>query len=304
MDKIIAMTTFVQIIDSGSLTGAAEALDKSLPSVVRMLATLEEYLGVRLINRTTRKISLTKDGQHYLERCKRILNEIEDAEKELSAEHNEPIGTIRVTAPVLFGYRHVTPALIRFTQKYERVEMDLVLLNRVVNLIDEGFDAAIRIGELEDSSMIARQVGYVRRVVCASPKFLKKYGTPKLPKEISDFDCVRHTGIASSAHWNFIKNGKQQSVPVHGPMMCNDAAASVDACAAGLGLGMFLSYQVDPLVKQKKLKLILTDYEPPPLPVSVVYPQPKFMATRVRVFVDWMTEELRKVLSYNPSPTR
>ena len=180
MDKINAMTTFVQIVESGSLTGAAEALDKSLPSVVRMLATLEEYLGVRLINRTTRKISLTKDGQHYLERCKRILNEIEEAEKELSEEHNEPIGTIRVTAPVLFGYRHVNPAIIRFAQKYERVEMDLVLLNRVVNLIDEGFDAAIRIGELEDSSMIARPVGHVRRVVCASPKFLKKKRNSKI----------------------------------------------------------------------------------------------------------------------------
>ncbi len=299
MDKIIAMTTFVQIAESGSLTKAAEVMDKSLPSVVRMLATLEEYLGVRLINRTTRKISLTKDGQHYLERCKRILNEIEDAEKELLAEHDEPIGTIRVTAPVLFGYRHVTPALIHFAQKYERVEMDLVLLNRVVNLVDEGFDVAIRIGELEDSSMIARKVGYVRRIVCASPKYLKEHGTPKLPEEISNYDCIRHTGIASSTHWNFVKNKKQQSVPVHGPMMCNDAAASIDACASGLGIGMFLSYQIAPLIKQKKLKLILTDFEPTPLPVSVVYPQPKFMATRVRVFVDWMTEELRKALNYN-----
>ena len=179
-------------------------LDKSLPSVVRMLATLEEYLGVRLINRTTRKISLTKDGQHYLERCRRILNEIEDAEKELSEEHNEPIGTLRVTAPVLFGYKHVTPALIRFAQKYERVEMDLVLLNRVVNLIDEGFDVAIRIGELEDSSMIARQVGNVRRTLFVQVQnFLKNMEHPKLPEEITSFNCVRHTGIASSAHWNF-----------------------------------------------------------------------------------------------------
>ena len=136
-----------------------------------MLATLEGYLGIRLINRTTRRISLTKDGQHYLERCRRILNEIEDAEKELSAEHHEPLGTLRVTAPVLFGYRHVTPAVIRFAQQYGRVELDLVLLNRIVNLVDEGFDVAIRLGELEDSSMITIPVGQVRRVVCASPEF-------------------------------------------------------------------------------------------------------------------------------------
>ena len=288
------MNTFVKIVDSGSLTAAAESLSKSLPSVVRVLATLEGYLGIRLINRTTRRISLTKDGQHYLERCRRILNEIEDAEKELSAEHHEPLGTLRVTAPVLFGYRHVTPAVIRFAQQYGRVELDLVLLNRIVNLVDEGFDVAIRLGELEDSSMITIPVGQVRRVVCASPNLLKTIGMPKRPEDISTNNCIRHTGISSSKHWSFFYKGKQRSVPVHGPLVCNDAAASIDACAAGLGLGMFLSYQVEPLVKQKKLVLILTDYEPPPLPVSVVYPQPKFMATRVRVFVDWMTEELRK----------
>ena len=128
--------------------------------------------------------------------------------------------------------------------------------------------------------------------------FLKKNGTPKSPKDVSNYSCVRHTGISSPAHWNFIKNGKQQSVPVEGPLMCNDAAASIDACSAALGLGMFLSYQIEPEVSQKKLKIILNEFEPSPLPVSVVYPQPKFMATRVRVFVDWMTVELRKALKY------
>lgn len=302
MDKLIAMKTFVQIADSGSLTAAADAMDKSLPSIVRMLATLEEYLGIRLINRTTRKISLTREGQHYLERCRHILNEIDEAEVELSEEHEEPIGTLRVTAPVLFGRRHVNPAVISFAQRYERVEINLVLLDRIVNIVDEGFDAAIRIGELEDSSMIAVPVGHIRRIVCASPDYIKKVGSPKIPEDLTKANCTRHTGIGSTSHWTFYSGKKPQSVPIHGQIVCNHTAATVDSCAAGLGFGMFLSYQVDPLVKQNKLKLVLTDYEPPPLPVSIIYPQPKFMATRTRLFVDWMTENLRNVLDYNHTP--
>lgn len=300
MDKLIAMKTFVQIADSGSLTAAAEVLDKSLPSVVRMLATLENHLSIRLVNRTTRKISLTREGQRYLERCRHILSEIGEAENELSEEHDEPIGTLRVTAPVLFGRRHVNPAIINFAHRHRQVEINLVLLDRIVNIVDEGFDVAIRIGELEDSSMIAVPVGNIRRIVCASPEYLEKNGVPSSPDQLSKFNCTRHTGIGSTSHWTFYDSKKPQSVAIHGQIICNDTAATVDTCLAGLGFGMFLSYQVAPFIKQNKLTYVLTDYEPDPYPVSIIYPQSKFLATRTRLFVDWMADYLRDILNYNP----
>lgn len=304
MDKLLAMTTFVQIVDRGTLTAAAEALDKSLPSVVRTLASLEGALNVRLLNRTTRRIALTEEGRHYLERCRRILADIEDAELVLTAEQSEPSGNLNVTAPVLFGQMHVTAIVTSFVERFKRVHVDLLLLDRVVNLVDEGIDVAIRIAHLGDSSMVALPVGQIRRVVCASPKLLDKTGALTRPEEIARHDCVRFTGIAPGTTWHFFEQGKQLSVQVTGPFVCNQATASIDACAAGLGFGMFLSYQVEPLVKQRKLKIVLPDFEPPPMPVSVVYPQPKLMATRVRVFVDWMTQELRQALGYHEQGSR
>ncbi|MDH3639265.1 MAG: LysR substrate-binding domain-containing protein, partial [Gammaproteobacteria bacterium] len=168
----------------------------------------------------------------------------------------------------------------------------------LVNLVEEGVDVGIRIAHLEDSSMVAIPVGQIRRVVCASPKLLKKTGVPQRPEDVTGFDCVGFTGVASGATWNFSEQGRPLSVPVLGPFTCNHAVAAIDACAAGLGLGMFLSYQVESLIKQRKLRIVLQDFEPPPVPVSVVYSHAKLMSTRVRVFVDWMTQELRNALNH------
>ena len=173
MDKLLAMNTFVHIVEKGSLTAAAEALDKSLPSVVRTLAMLEEALDARLLNRSTRRIALTDEGRRYLERCRQILADIDEAEDELSSHQSEPRGHINVTAPVMFGKMHVAPAITAFLQRYERTQVDLQLLDRPVNLIEEGIDVAIRIGHLSESSMIAKPVGEIRRVLCASPDYLE-----------------------------------------------------------------------------------------------------------------------------------
>ncbi|MDH3640060.1 MAG: LysR substrate-binding domain-containing protein, partial [Gammaproteobacteria bacterium] len=179
MDKLRAMTAFVQIVDRGSLTAAAVVLNKSLPSVVRTLATLEGALGVRLLNRTTRRIALTNEGQHYLARCRRILADIEEAELAVSAEQREPRGNLNITAPVLFGQMHVAPLVTSFLARFNQVHVELLLLDRLVNLVEEGVDVGIRIAHLEDSSMVAIPVGQIRRVVCASPKLLKKTGVPQ-----------------------------------------------------------------------------------------------------------------------------
>ena len=296
MNKLRAMNTFVGIVDGGSLTAAAEAGGKSLPSVVRSLATLEDSLGVRLLNRTTRRIALTDEGRLYLEHCRQILADVEDAERAMSQDQAEPKGVVRVTAPVLFGNMHVAPAVTRFLKRYQQTQVELALLDRVINMTEEGVDVAVRISHLHDSSMIAIPVGEIRRVVCASPSLLRKMPRPKRPQDLADLDCVRFTGIASESSWSFSVNGKSVAVPVKGCFQCNQAAAAIDACVAGLGIGMFLSYQVAPWVKAGQLKILLADFELAPIPVSLVYSSARLMTSRVRVFLDWMTRGLRGAL--------
>ena len=293
MDKLQAMATFVQIIDRGSLTRAAVSMGTSLPSVVRTLAALEESLGVRLLNRTTRRISLTQEGRHYLARCRGILAEIEEAESELSSQRQEPRGELRVTAPVLFGQLHIAPIVTRFVRQFKNARVELLLLDRVVSLVEDGIDVAIRIGHLPDSSLIAIPAGHIRRVVCASPGYLKDRGVPQEPNDLLKHDCLHLTGIAPSAVWSFHDKGRTISVPVSGPFVCNQAAATIDACVDSLGVGTFLSYQVAPWVARKRLTLILVDYEPPPIPLSIVYPHAKLLSARVRVFAEWATQSLR-----------
>ncbi len=298
MDKLNAMATFVQIVNSGSLTAAAEVRGTSLPTVVRTLATLEQLLGVRLLNRTTRKITLTDEGRYYLEQCRRILSDIEDAELALTDQQSEPTGQLNITAPVMFGKIHVRPIVTRFMKQFDRINVALLLLDRTVNLIDEGIDVAIRIGHPGDSSLVARPVGEIRRVVCATPELLDKTGELKRPEDLGNNNCIRVTGLAPGPTWHFSKNGKQLTVPVTDTLVCNQIDAAIDACAEGIGFGVFLSYQVESLVRQGKLAYVLVDYEPPPMPVSVVYSQPRLMSTRVRVFVDLITQDLQQALQH------
>jgi DNA-binding transcriptional LysR family regulator len=293
MDKLHAMTTFIHIADQGSLTRAAELLDTSLPSVVRTLAALEHALGTRLLNRTTRKLALTQEGRDYLERCRSILAEIDDAERALISQQQEPSGNLRITAPVLYGQLHMTPVITSFIAQYRKVNVELLLLDRVVNLVEEGIDVALRIGELGDSSLVAIPVGTIRRVVCASPKYLKQAGIPKHPAELANYNCVRTSGLTPNPSWQFFEKGRALQVHVAGPFVCNQVAANVDACVSGLGFGMFLSYQVQHLLAQKKLTLVLERFEPAPLPISIVYPHAKLLSTRVRYFVDWTARRLR-----------
>ncbi|MEN8176508.1 MAG: LysR family transcriptional regulator [Pseudomonadota bacterium] len=297
MDKLQGMSVFVQIVERGSLTAAAEALGKSLPSVVRILASLEDALQVRLLNRTTRRIALTEEGRVYLERCRRILAEIEDAELELGWHQAEPRGLITVTAPVRFGEMHVAPAVARFLRRYRQVQVKLLLLDRVIDILDEGVDVAVRIAPLADSSLIAKPVSSIRQVVCVSPQLLAETGRPERPEDLSGLPCVRFTGISAGSLWRFRENGKPLPVSVSGSLSCNQVSPSVSACIAGLGFGMFLSYQVMPEVRRGELELVLTEFEPEPLPLSLVFPQNRLLSTRVRSFVDWMAQVLPESLT-------
>jgi DNA-binding transcriptional LysR family regulator len=295
MDKLAAMKTFVQIVEAGSLTGAANSLDTSPPTVVRTLAALERHLGVSLLKRTTRRIHLTDEGAQYLERCREILTATQEAENILVARRTEPVGKLSVTVSVAFGRRYLTPIVYGFLQRYPKVSADVLLVDRVVDLIDEGMDAAIRIAHLRDSSLVATEVGRVRRVVCASETYLRRHGVPQSPNDIRTHRCVRHLGLSPRSEWHFQAGSRQQAIPINSVMTCNEIDGAVDACIEGLGLGMFLSYMVAPYRKTGQLKYVLESFETEPMPVQVVYPQTRLMSNRVRVFVDECVAKLRRV---------
>lgn len=296
MDKLRAMTAFVTIADRGSLTAAAEALGTSLPSVVRTLAALERELGARLLTRTTRRIALTEEGRDYLERARRVLVQVEEAEAALSARQVTPQGRIALTSSVMFGRLHVAPLLAEFLGAYPRVRAELLLLDRVVNLLEEGMDLGVRIGHLADSSLVAIPVGETRRVICASPAYLRRAGMPAAPEDLATHACIRFTGPMSGNEWEFPGPGKPKRVTVDGPLISNHVDAALDAALNGLGCGMFLCYQSRAAVAEGRLRLLLRDHEPPPLPIHVVYPQGRLMPARVRALVDWLVPRLRQRL--------
>jgi DNA-binding transcriptional LysR family regulator len=295
MDKLRAMQTFVRIVDEGSLTAAAHALDSSLPAVVRTLATLEQHLQVRLLNRTTRRISLTDEGSAYLERCRGILAEIDETEAALTARHTEPSGALTITAPALFGQRHVAPSVTRFVQRYPKLRCKLLLSDDVENLLERRVDLGVRIGTLADSSLVAQAVGKLRHVVVASPAYLRRHGVPKHPKELGEANCICVVG-GSLAPWVFRERSRESSVPVSGNLEFDQVAAAVQACADGMGFGRFLDYQVRDEMADKRLRVVLEEFETPPLPVSIVYPHARLLPARTRMCVDWLKRDLLAAL--------
>lgn len=287
------MQVFIQIIESGSLTKAANELNTSLPTVVRTLAALEDHLKIRLINRTTRKIAITEEGQRYLQRCRKIQYEIEQSELEISANQLAPTGKLKITAPVMYGAIYIAPLITKFLQKHEQVTIELILSDQNINLIEEGIDVAIRIGPLDDSNMIAKKVGYVRKVICATPALLNKIAPIIQPKDIANVPCIIFTGLSHGSNWHLHQGDKTHSIPVKGPLICNNITSALSVVKESLGLGMFLSYQVEQELEKGELHIVLAEFEPPPLEVNVVYSHTKLMSTRIRYFVDWVTHELR-----------
>ena len=292
MDKLRAMTSFVRIVDRGTLTAAASDLGVSLPAMVRTLALLERELGATLLNRTTRRIHLTDEGRQYLERCRTILAQVQEAEASLHSRRAAPHGRLAVTASVLFGQRYVAPLMSEFLNRHREVRGELLFVDRVVNLVEEGIDAGVRIGHLPDSSLVALPLGKVRRVVCASPRYLRAHGVPRRPDELREHACVRFTGLTPHAEWTF--RPRWPKLPLRSVLTCNQADVALAACTSDLGLGSFLSYMVAPHVRAGRLRYVLEDFEVDPLPVSFVYPQSRELSPTVRAFANLCTERLRR----------
>lgn len=296
MDKLRAMATFVRIVEAGSLTAAAERLGASLTSVVRSLAALERALGVRLLNRSTRRIALTDEGREYFERCRRLLAEVEEAEAALTARQLAPSGRLAITAPVMFGRLHVGPVVGELLAAHPALRVELLLLDRVVDLLEEGIDLAVRIGELPDSSLVALPLGATRRIVCASPAYLARHGRPEAPGELASHRCIRFTGLAPGQEWEFGGTGGPQRVAIDEVFATNHIDAALDACVQGLGCGRFLAYQARELLAAGTLVRILRAFEPPPVPVSLVYPHSRLLSSRVRAFIERAVPRLRERL--------
>jgi DNA-binding transcriptional LysR family regulator len=295
MDKFGAMETFVRIVEKGSLTAAANALDTSLPTVVRILASLERHLGVMLLHRTTRRIRLTEEGALYLERCRVILSATHEAEETLISREAELRGNLTVGASVLFGRRYVAPVVNDFLRHHPKVTINLRFGDRLLNLGEEHVDVAVRIAHLKDSSLVAIPVGQVRRVVCATGQYLRSNGIPKVPDDIRQHRCVRHTGLAPRSEWHFKVGRRDVSIPIISRVSCNEIDSSLSACINGLGLGMFLSYQVAPFRKNGRLKYVLEKFEPEPIPVHVVYAHANILSNRMHAFVNECVEKLRQM---------
>jgi len=292
MDKLRAMAGFVRIVDKGSLTAAAADLGVSLPSMVRTLAALERELGATLLNRTTRRLHLTDEGRQYLQQCRAVLAQVQEAEATLSSRRAAPRGKLTLTASVLFGRSYIGPLVSEFLQRHPGVTADLLFVDRRVNLVEEGVDAAVRIGRLADSSLTAIPLGTVRRVACASPAYLRAHGVPRQPEDLRAHRCVRFTGLAPHAEWVFRPPARK--VAIGSVLTCNQADAAIDACAAGLGVGAFLSYMVAPLVSAGKLRYVLDEFEVEPLPVSFLYPHSRMLSPTVRAFADLCVKKLRQ----------
>ncbi|MEL7448247.1 MAG: LysR family transcriptional regulator [Pseudomonadota bacterium] len=294
MDVFGAMQTFVAIVDEGSLTAAADALDRSQPAVVRSLAALEAHLGARLLHRTTRRMSLTPEGSEYLERARQILADVEEAERAASQNESEPSGQVRITAPVQFGQLHVAPLLTQFLSQQPRLTAQLLLLDRNVDLVDDGIDIAVRIGPLPDSELVALPVGELRRVVCASPALLASVDKPDKPESLAQLPCVRVETLARSGTWSFRRGRSTVGVKVSGPLACNQVAAAISACVHGAGFGQFLSYQVNEQLRTGQLVRVLERFEVDAIPVNVVYSGGRFASARQRAVAKHLQTALRE----------
>lgn len=293
MDRFESMSILVAAVDAGSLSAAARRLGRPLTTVSRKISDLEAHLGTRLLNRSSRRLTLTDAGRSYLAACQRILEDVREAERAAAGEYSTPRGELTVTAPLVFGRLHVLPIVSEFLKAYPEIDIRLVLADRPVNLFEEGVDLAVRIGDLPDSGLIATRVGAIRRVLCASPKYFVTHGMPKNPGELTAHACVTFEGLMSPEAWSFMIGKSKTSVPIHSRLIVNTAEAAIDAAIAGVGITRVLSYQIAEAIQADKLTIALQEFEPTPWPVSLVYGGGGLVPLKLRAFLDFTAPRLK-----------
>ncbi len=296
MDRLETMRVFVAVAEEASFAAAARRLALSPPAVTRAVTALEERIGASLLLRTTRIVRLTEAGARFLTDCKRILGEIEEAEAVAAGSHAEPRGLLTVTASTMFGRMYVAPMLLDFLGRHPHVSARTVFADRIVDILDEGIDVAVRISHLPDSSLTAVRVGSVRRVLCASPGYLAERGVPETPEDLAHLDAIAFGPVTPQPEWSLSSGAQTVTVSPPARLFANTAEVAIAAAMAGRGVTRVLSYMIEPDVRAGRLAFVLPAYEPPPVPIHVVHAEGRRAAARVRAFVDFAVEHLRAVL--------
>jgi len=297
MDRLEAMTVLMAAVEAGSLSGASRRLGMPLATVSRKVSELEQKLKTRLLNRSSRRLTLTDAGQLYAAACRRILEEVDEAERAASGEYRTPKGDLTLTAPIVFGRLHVLPIVVEFLKAYPDIDVRLQLSDRVAALQEEHLDLAVRIGNLPDSSLVATRVGSIHRIVCASPAYFAARGTPRRPADLREHDCISFEGLTAPDAWTFSAGKAETRVTTHSRLTVSTAEAAIDAAIAGVGVARVLSYQVSDAVRSGRLVAALTEFEPPPWPVSLLFSNRRLLPQKLRAFIDFATPRLRAALS-------
>jgi DNA-binding transcriptional LysR family regulator len=299
VDQIQLMSIFVAVAEEQGFAAASRRLKLSPPTVTRAISVLEKRLSIKLLNRTTRYVRVTDAGVRYLEDVKRILNDIQIANEAAQGINAIPQGSISITAPVLFGQQFVLPSVLEYLTTYPKTEINTVFLDRVVNLLEEGYDVGVRIGELEDSSMRAKKVGSVRLVLVASPEYLKKTGIPQHFSELEKHSLIEAQSGSLNPDWKFVENGKGVNQKIKSRLRVTTNQAAINAAISGFGITRIISYQVADELAQNKLKIVLEDFEKPALPINIVHREDRISSAKIRSFIDLLANNLMKNSTLN-----
>jgi DNA-binding transcriptional LysR family regulator len=297
MDRLQAMKVLLEAVDAGSLSAAGRRLAIPLATVSRRVSELEDYLKIQLLLRGSRKLVLTEAGRDYVASCRRILEDLTEVERNASGEYCEPQGELIVSAPISLSRTHVLPIVVKFLSIYPHIKMQISQSDRAVNLIEENVDLAVRLGELPDSSLIATRVGLVRRVLCASPQYLEAQGTPEVPEDLSNHDCIGSRATNSGA-WMFSKAGADYRLSVPHRLIVTSAETAMDAALAHMGIAHLMSYHCVEHLASGRLRVVLGQFEPPLQPLSLVYASHRQVPLKLRAFLDFATPRLREIFSY------
>ncbi|MBK9366150.1 MAG: LysR family transcriptional regulator [Deltaproteobacteria bacterium] len=290
MDRLHAMTTFVSVVDQGGFTQAARRLKVSPSAVTRSIAALEEHLGARLLQRTTRSVTLTDVGSRYLVRARQILADVQEAEESAQAERSAPTGHLVIAAPVVFGRLHVAPVVCAYLSRHPEVSCELTLGDRNVNLVEDGVDAAVRIGRQDDTTLVSRAIGATRRVLVASPRYLDARGAPESLAALADHDTIQFNPGSTAAEWRLTEGGEARRIGITPRFTTNSADAAIGHARLGGGITQVLAYQVADDVRAGQLVVVLPQHEEAPLPIQVVFPSTRLLSAKVRAFVDLIVE--------------
>ncbi len=298
MDRLEVMSVVIAVTETGSFSAASRRLKTPVATVSRQVAELEERLKAQLFQRSPRRVTLTDAGRSYIDACKRIIEQVDDAERELSGEYRTPKGDLAVTAPWGLGHTHLLPLAVEFLNAYPEIGLRLVLTDRVVDTIEENIDVSIRIGTLPDSSSkIATRIGSIRVVVCGSPPYFKTRGKPKTLADLRGHDCITIDDVGAPSTWKFSKSGRTVVAPIKTRLTVNTSEAAVLAALGGMGLARVMSYKMDAARRAGTLEIVLQDFEPEPLPAHIVYAQRKPVPLKLRAFLNWMTPRLKACLA-------